>query len=363
MLAAGLLAKKAVERGLSVKPWVKTSLAPGSRVVSEYLKQDGAAAVPRPIGLQPRRVRLHDLHRQFGAARSWARRGAHEERPHRRERAVGEPQLRGAHSPEREGELPHEPAAGRGVCHCRPDRHRSHARAARDRRRARGLPARRVAVDAGDRCAPRERVRSRGVPARLCRLRPPEPAVEPDPRRDGARSTNGTRRRSTSASRRTSILRWRSPRPPRSPVRGRSPSSAIRSRRTTSARPARSSRPHRPAATCAIGACPVQDFNSYGARRGNHEVMVRGTFANVRIRNLMVPGRRGRHHSAPARRRAHGHLRRGRALPRRGRAADRDRRTGLRSGQLARLGGQGHAPARRARGDRSADSSGSTGPI
>jgi aconitate hydratase len=31
------------------------------------------------------------------------------------------------------------------------------------------------------------------------------------------------------------------------------------------------------------------DFNSYGARRGNHEVMVRGTFANVRIKNLMVP--------------------------------------------------------------------------
>jgi len=37
----------------------------------------------------------------------------------------------------------------------------------------------------------------------------------------------------------------------------------------------------------------VEDFNSYGARRGNHEVMLRGTFANVRIRNLMVPGREG----------------------------------------------------------------------
>lgn len=37
----------------------------------------------------------------------------------------------------------------------------------------------------------------------------------------------------------------------------------------------------------------VQDFNSYGSRRGNHEVMVRGTFANVRIRNLMVPGSEG----------------------------------------------------------------------
>ena len=36
-----------------------------------------------------------------------------------------------------------------------------------------------------------------------------------------------------------------------------------------------------------------KDFNSYGARRGNHEVMVRGTFANVRLRNLMVPGVEG----------------------------------------------------------------------
>src|SRR3954465_8544781 len=37
----------------------------------------------------------------------------------------------------------------------------------------------------------------------------------------------------------------------------------------------------------------VEDFNSYGARRGNHEVMVRGTFANVRIKNLMVSGVEG----------------------------------------------------------------------
>jgi aconitate hydratase len=38
---------------------------------------------------------------------------------------------------------------------------------------------------------------------------------------------------------------------------------------------------------------PVEDFNSYGARRGNDRVMVRGTFANVRIKNLMVPGVEG----------------------------------------------------------------------
>jgi aconitate hydratase len=36
-----------------------------------------------------------------------------------------------------------------------------------------------------------------------------------------------------------------------------------------------------------------QDFNSYGSRRGNHEVMVRGTFANVRLRNLLAPGTEG----------------------------------------------------------------------
>jgi aconitate hydratase len=35
------------------------------------------------------------------------------------------------------------------------------------------------------------------------------------------------------------------------------------------------------------------DFNSYGARRGNHEVMMRGTFANIRLRNLLAPGTEG----------------------------------------------------------------------
>ena len=41
MLGAGLVAKKAIERGLETKPWVKTSLAPGSKVVTEYLERSG----------------------------------------------------------------------------------------------------------------------------------------------------------------------------------------------------------------------------------------------------------------------------------------------------------------------------------
>src|SRR5438874_10622710 len=36
-----------------------------------------------------------------------------------------------------------------------------------------------------------------------------------------------------------------------------------------------------------------RDFNSYGARRGNHQVMMRGTFGNVRLRNALAPGREG----------------------------------------------------------------------
>jgi aconitate hydratase len=58
--------------------------------------------------------------------------------------------------------------------------------------------------------------------------------------------------------------------------------------------PAGSIKPASPAGKYLLGHGVAQgDFNSYGARRGNHEVMMRGTFANVRIRNLMVPGTEG----------------------------------------------------------------------
>ncbi len=50
LVAAGLLAKKAVERGLKAKPWVKTSLAPGSKVVTEYLLQAGLMQYLEQVG-------------------------------------------------------------------------------------------------------------------------------------------------------------------------------------------------------------------------------------------------------------------------------------------------------------------------
>jgi aconitate hydratase len=50
LIGAGLLAKKAAEKGLTRKPWVKTSLAPGSRVVTEYLKDSGLLSQLEKIG-------------------------------------------------------------------------------------------------------------------------------------------------------------------------------------------------------------------------------------------------------------------------------------------------------------------------
>ncbi|HEX9636521.1 MAG TPA: aconitate hydratase AcnA, partial [Acidobacteriota bacterium] len=50
MLAAGLLAKKAIERGLTTRPWVKTSLAPGSKVVTEYLQRAGLLSYLEKLG-------------------------------------------------------------------------------------------------------------------------------------------------------------------------------------------------------------------------------------------------------------------------------------------------------------------------
>jgi aconitate hydratase len=58
--------------------------------------------------------------------------------------------------------------------------------------------------------------------------------------------------------------------------------------------PAGSIKPQSPAGKYLIehGVQPA-DFNSYGSRRGNHEVMMRGTFANVRLKNLLAPGTEG----------------------------------------------------------------------
>ncbi len=113
MLGAGLVAKNAVAKGLTTKPWVKTSLAPGSRVVTEYLKEAGVLPVSRGARLSPRRLRLHDLHRQLGPAAGRDLGRGDQGRSRRRQRAVGQSQLRRAHQRARAHELPGVADAGR----------------------------------------------------------------------------------------------------------------------------------------------------------------------------------------------------------------------------------------------------------
>ena len=115
MLGAGLLARNAVERGLSVKPWVKTSLAPGSKVVTEYLERAGLTEYLDALGFNlvgygcttcignsgplPAEISAavadNDLAVVVGPVR--------------------QPQLRGPDQSRREDELPGLPAAVRGL--------------------------------------------------------------------------------------------------------------------------------------------------------------------------------------------------------------------------------------------------------
>ncbi len=96
-----------------------------------------------------------------------------------------------------------------------------------------------------------------------------------------------------------------------------------------------------------------RDFNSYGSRRGNHEVMIRGTFANIRLRNLLArAGRASGGRLDGPRRRAGDDLRRRRRVLRGGHAAVRAGRQGVRLRLVARLGRQGPAAARHPLRDR-----------
>ena len=68
MLGAALLATNAVEKGLTSKPWVKTTMAPGLAGRHRLLRQGRPVAVPGEAGLLPGRLRLHHLHRQHRPA-------------------------------------------------------------------------------------------------------------------------------------------------------------------------------------------------------------------------------------------------------------------------------------------------------
>ena len=356
MLGAGILARNAVQKGLTVKPWVKTSLAPGSKVVTEYLDRAGLTEYLDALGFNLVGYGCTTCIGNSGPLPQEISDGRRRRGPGRRLGAVGQPQLRGPDQPRREDELPRLAAAVRRLRDRRHDGHRPLRRAARrgPRRRA-GLPE--------------------GHLARLGRGRPHGRGGGPVghvPQAATARCSTATsagtrsRCRSATSSPGTSV-RPTSARPPffedlpREPeplddiVDARVLAVLGDSVTTDHISPAGSIKRDGPAAKYLNeNHVEARDFNSYGSRRGNHEVMMRGTFANIRLRNQLAPGTEG---GVTTYLGATAPVSRCRSTTRRcGTSsrdpADRAGRQGVRLGLVARLGRQGNAAARRARGDR-----------
>ena len=163
MVAAGLLAKKAVERGLDDQALGQGE--PGARLEGRHRlpPRRRARRVPRPAPVQPGRLRLHDLHRQLGPAAAGDLRGDPRRRPGRRRRPERQPQLRGADQLRRPRQLPGLAAAGRRLRPGRDDGHRPPerparhrpARASRSTSRTSGRPSARSRTRSASRSGPR----------------------------------------------------------------------------------------------------------------------------------------------------------------------------------------------------------------
>ncbi len=173
MLAAGLVARNAVKRGLKVKPWVKTS--PGARQPGGHrlLRRGRPAEGSRRARLQPRGLRLHHLHRQFRAAVGAGHGSDREGRSRGLGGALGQPQLRGPHPSLCARQLPGLAAARRRLCDRGLDEGRSPYRSARRGQRWQaGLPQGHLALQPGDPGHPQEVAHAGDVPqALLQRLR------------------------------------------------------------------------------------------------------------------------------------------------------------------------------------------------
>ena len=295
MLGAGLLAKKAVERGLQIKPWVKTSLAPGSKVVTDYLAAAGltpyldklkfnlvgygcttcignSGPLPDSIG-----AAIKDNNLVAVAVLSGNRNFEGRIHPLVRANYLASPPLVVAYAlaGRMDLDLTTEPLgtdkAGKPV-YLReiwptPQEVRIH----RPRRRY-------------------HRAISQGIRRSLRRRRPLEGHAScpkatfisgmPTPLTSSCRLISRTCRKHPAAL---------------ADIHGARVLAILGDSVTTDhISPAGSIAVDSPAGKYLVahGVKP-HEFNSYGARRGNHEVMMRGTFANIRLRNQLAPGTEG----------------------------------------------------------------------
>jgi aconitate hydratase len=294
MIGAGLVAKKAVERGLTSKPWVKTSLAPGSKVVTDYLEKSGLQPYLDRLGFNlvgygcttcignsgplpdevAQTVAEHDM--IVAAVLSGNRNFEGRIHPQVRANYLASPPLVVAYAlaGRMDVDLTTE-ALGTdrdGTAVYLRDLWPSNAEidaAIAESVSEASFRARYADVFAGD-----DNWRALDVPtSERYAWDPASEYVKKPPYFEGM------------------------PAQPVAPgdIAGARALAVLGDSVTTDhISPAGSIAKTSPAAAYLVahGVEPA-DFNSYGARRGNHEVMARGTFANVRLRNLLVPGVEG----------------------------------------------------------------------
>ncbi len=294
LVAAGLLAKKAVEKGLSTKPWVKTSLAPGSKVVTEYLKE---------AGLTPYLDQLHFNLVGYGCTTCIGNSGplpAEVSREIQDKDLVAVSVLSGNRN--FEGRINPEVRANYLMS---PPLVVAYALAGRIDWDVDHEP-----LGTGN----------DGKPVYLRDIWPTQREVVDTIQR----SLHSSMFRKTYADVFKGDERWQGLDVPTGETFAWDPNSTYvkhppyfegmpvqppavedisgarvllklgNSITTDHISPAGSIKPDSPAGKYLIAhGVAVKDFNSYGSRRGNHEVMVRGTFANVRLRNMLAPGTEG----------------------------------------------------------------------
>ncbi len=294
MLAAGLLAKKAVERGLDTKPWVKTSLAPGSQVVTDYLTEAGLLPYLEALGFHlvgygcttcignsgplPEHISEAVTKGDLAVASVLSGNRNFEGRVHAlcRMNFLASPPLVVAYAiaGDMDYDLVNEPIA--------------HDRS--------GLPVFLKDIWPSDeeiKEALAKCVKAEQYEARYAH------ALDGDKSWRALPTTKGQifkwDPKSTYVRKPTFFEEISKQPAPLKDIEGARVLALLGDSVTTDhISPAGNISKTSPAAKYLVeqGVKP-EDFNSYGARRGNHEVMVRGTFANIRLRNQLVPGVEG----------------------------------------------------------------------
>ncbi|MGD0716091.1 MAG: aconitate hydratase AcnA [Gaiellaceae bacterium] len=294
MIGAGLLAKKAVERGLKRKPWVKSSLAPGSKVVTEYYRRAGLDTYLDELGFnlvgygcttcignsgplpEPIAAAVNDGGLVVCAVLSGNRN--FEARIHGDVKAnyLASPPLvvayalAGRMDVDLIGEPLGQDEAGNDVYL----RDIWPSREEIDRTIAGSVEGEMFTRTYADVYSGDERWRQLKIPSgNLYAWDDASTYVRKPPYFDGMTAEPG--RVDDIAGARCLVMLGDSV-------------------TTDHISPAGAIRPDSPAGTYLLEhGVAGREFNSYGSRRGNHEVMVRGTFANVRLRNQLVPGSEG----------------------------------------------------------------------